>query len=410
MSALEGALHSYAAGLATALSASVLRAGRGCAPLAARLAAAGIGQGDLTPEGVVAGLGRLPVLSKDEVMAAQHADPPFGGLLAEGASLRRVYQSPGPIYEPQLDGADPWRWAPALRACGMGQDDLVLNCFGYHLSPAGAMFDEGALAVGARVLPGGIGNQDLQARAVADLGVTAYTGLPSYLKAVIDRYAELGLPWERWRLAMAMVTAEPLPDSLRATLRERVPTVLMAYGTAEAGLIGYETEPGGGLVPGDGLLVQVCDLTTGEPLVEGEGQVVVTLLRTDYPLVRFGTGDLSAWQLGPDGRPRLAGVLGRVGAAIKVRGMFLHPRQAAAALDGTPGLAAWRLIVDRVDHRDELTCKVVPAEGVDHEELAATVGQRIRSGLRFGSTVEVVDALEGVDGPASPLLDRRSWD
>ena len=123
-----------------------------------------------------------------------------------------------------------------MAAAGIGSDDLVLNCFGYHLSPAGAMFEEGALALGARVLPGGIGNQDLQARAIADLGVTAYTGLPSYLKAIIDRYAELGLDSSRWRLSRALVTAEPLPDSLRALLQERVPTVLMAYGTAETGL------------------------------------------------------------------------------------------------------------------------------------------------------------------------------
>ena len=287
-----------------------------------------------------------------------------------------------------------------------GADDLVLNCFGYHLSPAGAMFEEAALALGARVLPGGIGNQDLQARAIADLGVTAYTGLPSYLKAVIDRYDDLGLPRDRWRLQRALVTAEPLPDSLRALLRERVPTVLMAYGTADTGLIAYETEPGGGLVPAPGVLVQVCDLDTGAPISQGEGQVVVTLLRPDYPLVRFGTGDLSAWRLGPDGSPRLVGVLGRSGAAVKVRGMFLHPRQASAVLAGVPGVARWRFVIDRVEHRDDLGCEIVVAEGADDETVAADVADRIRSGLRFSCAVtSVADLPED----AAPITDRRDW-
>jgi len=293
-----------------------------------------------------------------------------------------------------------------LAAAGIGSDDLVLNCFGYHLSPAGAMFEEGALALGARVLPGGIGNQDLQARAIADLGVTAYTGLPSYLKAIIDRYAELGLDSSRWRLSRALVTAEPLPDSLRTLLQERVPTVLMAYGTAETGLIAYETEPGGGLLPAPGLLVEICDLDTGMPVTSGEGQVVVTLLRAEYPMVRFGTGDLSAWRLGPDGSPRLVGVLGRVGAAVKVRGMFLHPRQAAAALSGVAGVEAWRFLVDRVDHRDELTCEVVCAADADAGDVVERVTALVRAGLRFGCAVTAVDALpEG----AGTIVDRRDW-
>ena len=353
-----------------------------------------------------AGIDELPILTKDDVLALQAAEPPFGGLIAPNALVRRVFQSPGPLYEPQLDGVDPWRWGPSLAAAGIGPDDLVLNCFGYHLSPAGAMFEEGALALGARVLPGGIGSQDLQARAIADLGVTAYTGLPSYLKAIIDRFTELGLDSSRWQLSKALVTAEPLPDSLRVLLQERVPTVLMAYGTAETGLIAFETEPGGGLVPAPGLLVEICDLDTGMPVTSGEGQVVVTLLRADYPMVRFGTGDLSAWRLGPDGSPRLVGVLGRVGAAVKVRGMFLHPRQAAAALSDVAGVAAWRFLVDRVDHRDELTCEIVCADGADADDVVDRVTALVRAGLRFGCAVTAVPALpEG----AGTIVDRRDW-
>src|SRR5680860_1433739 len=189
---------------------------------AARLAASGLGADSIRR---VADLAALPILTKDDVLAQQQAEPPFGGLLAPGARVSRVFQSPGPLYEPQLSGADPWRWGQALSSMGFGTDDTVLNCFGYHLSPAGAMFEEGALAIGARVLPGGIGAQDLQARAIADLGVTAYTGLPSYLKALVDRFDELDLGRDRWRLTRALVTAEPLPDSLRALLEERVDIV-----------------------------------------------------------------------------------------------------------------------------------------------------------------------------------------
>lgn len=399
---LDAAVKGYAAGLADRVAAAVA-AGRALVPtLAERLAANGL----TTDESLRDGLATLPILSKDDVLALQQADPPFGGALSPSAHVRRVFQSPGPIYEPQLDGADPWRWGPSLQAAGMGAEDLVLNCFGYHLSPAGAMFEEAALALGARVLPGGIGNQDLQARAVADLGVTAYTGLPSYLKAILDRYDELGLPRERWRLHRALVTAEPLPDSLRALLLERVPTVLMAYGTAETGLIGYETEPGGGLVPAPGVLVQICDLDTGAPITEGEGQVVVTLLRPDYPMVRFGTGDLSAWRLGPDGSPRLVGVLGRSGAAVKVRGMFLHPRQAAAVLAGVADVQQWRFVIDRVDHRDELGCEVVVRPGVDAAAVLADVTDRVRSGLRFSCAVSAVESLPD---DAAPITDRRDW-
>ncbi|MGB8385592.1 MAG: AMP-binding protein [Dermatophilaceae bacterium] len=398
---LRAAVEGYADQLAPQVEAAV-RGGRHLVPaLGQRLAQGGVGDAVSLES-----LSSLPILAKDDVIAEQHDDPPFGGALAPHSPVRKVFQSPGPLYEPQLDGPDPWRWGPALAAAGFGPGDIVLNCFGYHLTPAGAMFEEAALGLGACVLPGGIGNQDLQARAIADLGVTAYTGLPSYLKTVLDHYDDLGLAADRWRLARAAVTAEPLPDSLRALLRERVPTVLMAYGTAETGMIGYETEPGAGLVPAPGVLVQVCDLDTGEPLAEGEGQVVVTLLRPEYPLVRFGTGDLSAWRLGPDGDPRLVGVLGRVGAAVKVRGMFLHPRQAAAVLDGVADVAGWRFVVDRVDHKDQLGCEVVVRDGADPASVVADVTDRVRSGLRFSCTVSAVAALPQ---DAAPITDLRDW-
>lgn len=393
---LSDRISEYISGLDDAVAAAVNQAAAQVPAFAARLSAAGI---DTVRR--VSDLDALPVLTKDDLLAAQRADPPFGGVVAPGAVLRKVFASPGPLYEPQLPGADPWRWGEALRAAGIGRGDVVLNCFSYHLSPAGAMFEEGALAVGATVLPAGIGNQDVQVQAAATVGATAYTGPPSYLKALIDRATAQQVPFPVRR---AVVTAEPLPDSLRAWLSSYLDTVHQAYGTAETGLLGYETAPGSGLALPAGVLVQICDAATGEPYVDDQvGQVVVTLLRPEQPLVRFGTGDLSRWTLGPDGSLRLAGVLGRIGEAVKVRGMFLHPRQAAEAL-APEGVAAHRFVVERVDHRDVLRCEIVAPAGAD-EGLADRVRDAIRSRLRLSAEVVRVPSL--ADGPA--IEDRRDW-
>ncbi len=370
---------------------------------AARLAEAGIVAADIH---TAADLSRLPVLTKDELLDLQATRRPFGGLLADDAQVRRLFQSPGPLYEPELDRPDPWRWAPALVAAGFQPGDVVFNAFGYHLSPAGAMFEEGAKAVGCSVVPGGIGNLDLQVQACIDLGVTAFIGLPSYLKALLEKAEPKQLSIDH-----AFVTAEPLPASLRTWLEERVSSVRQGYGTAEAGNLGYECEAVRGLhVPQDAL-VQVCDPLNGEPLWAGEeGQVVVTLFEPSYPLARFGTGDLSRFIPEPCscGRatPRLAGWMGRVGDAVKVRGMFLHPAQAGRALAETPGLAGFRFVIEREGHRDELTCEVVAAPGSDPIGLSDAVAEKIRSALRFRAQVRVVDEIpEG-----SVVDDRRSWD
>ena len=210
-----------------------------------------------------------------------------------------------------------------------------------------------------------------------------------------------------------MVTAEPLPPSLRSLLEERVPVVRQMYGTAESGTLGFECEAVSGLhVPGDAL-VEVCNLDDGSPCLDGgEGQVVVTLFSAHYPLVRFGTGDLSAFAPGecPCGRgtPRLVGWLGRTGEATKVRGMFLHPRQVTAVMAQVPSVSAYRFLIDRVEHKDVLRCEVVPAaEGIDHSHLASEVHDTIRSGLRFDVEVLVVRALEA---GAAPITDLRTWD
>jgi phenylacetate-CoA ligase len=367
---------------------------------AARLAATGI-----DPDSVrgCADLSRLPVLTKDELLAVQRIAPPFGGTVAPDAVVRRLFCSPGPLYVPQLAGPDPWRWGPALRATGIGPGDRVLNCLGHHLSPGGAMFEESCLALGATVIPAGVGNQELQVQVAAEAGATAYIGLPSYLKALIDKAAERGLAFPVRR---ALVTAEPLPDSLRDWLAGHIPVVLQAYGTAEAGLLGYETAPHSGLKVPDDVLVEVCDLDSGAPrLDDGVGHVVVTLFEPGLSLIRFGTGDLSAWITAPDGSARLAGVLGRFGEAVKVRGLFLHPRQAAAALDPVTGLARYRFLVRRVEHQDSLRCEIVAAAGADEDALAASVRGQIRSALRLGADVVCVTELpEG-----KTIVDERDW-
>jgi phenylacetate-CoA ligase len=401
-------LEAYRAGF-DELVFEVLRPAAHAVPaFAARLGEAGLVPDDLVD---VAALDRIPVLSKDELIDLQAKEPPFGGLLAPGTRVRRIFQSPGPLYEPEPDEPDAWRAAPALEAAGFGADDTVLNCFGYHLSPAGVMFEEGARALGCRVVPAGVGNFDLAVRAARDLGATAYIGLPSYLKALLEKADEHGGP--PLRFERAMVTAEPLPPSLRSWLEERIPVVRQLYGTAESGTLGFECEAASGLhVPTDAL-VEVCGLDDGAPRLDGgEGQVVVSLFSAHYPLVRFGTGDLSAFAAGDCscGRatPRLVGWLGRSGEAVKVRGMFLHPRQVTAVMAQVPSVSAYRFLIDRVEHRDILRCEVVPAaEGIDHSHLAGEVHDTIRSGLRFDVEVLVVTALEA---GAAPITDLRTWE
>lgn len=391
---LSTALRTYHDQIGPSVLQSVRGASSRVAGLGARLREAGVdltsGRHDLSDLDAVA------VLSKDALPALQKKHPPFGGLLSEGAAVARIFASPGPIYEVQLDGPDPWRWGPALKACAIGADDVVLNCFSYHLSPAGAMFDEACRAIGASVVPGGVGAIEIQAQLIADLGVTAYIGLPSYLAVLIDRYDSMGLDLNSWRVRKALVTAEPLPDALREQLTTRVPTVLMAYGTAEVGLLGYEESPGAALTIPTDVYVQICDPVTGSPLEDDEpGEVVATLLHEDYPLLRFGTGDVSRWQLGPDGTLRLAGVLGRVGAAVKVRGMFVHPHQAREVIGKLAmlGVTGGRFVVDRLQDKDVLRLELVTDSDADSDQVVDAAVERTREQLRVRPQVELVTSL-----------------
>ena len=398
----------YQRGFDERLQRFLPRAADSVPALRARLQEAGL---ELGQKVTVVDLDAIPIIDKDHLIDMQRNDPPFGGLVASRTRPRRVFQSPGPLYEVEPPGEDPWRWRVALESAGFSANDMVLNAFGYHLTPAGAMFEAACHALGATVVPGGVGSIDLQARACLDIGVSGYIGLPSYLKALLEKADEVDQP-RSLTFAKAFVTAEPLPPSLRGWLSERVETMRQGYGTAETGNLGYECDQQVGLhVPADAL-IQICDLTTGASVRdEGEGQVVVTTFSEDAPLVRFGTGDLSSWlsEPCPCGRPtpRIAGWLGRVGEAVKVRGMFLHPRQVAAVMDSVEGVAAFRFVVERDNHRDLLRCDVQPAPGFDQEDLARSVKESVRSGLRFDASVMIVESLEPA---ASPIVDARSWD
>jgi phenylacetate-CoA ligase len=406
--AVSSPINAYARGFDERIATVLAPAAERVSALGDRVREAGLEPSELT---TIDELDRISILTKDDLVDVQAAALPFGGLLGADAAVRRIFQSPGPLYEPELDEPDPWRWRPAFEAAGFHASEIVLNAAGYHLTPLGAMLEEGVRALGGVVVPGGVGNLDLQAQVCVDLGVTGYVGLPSYLKALLDKADELGLG-SSLRLERAFVLAEPLPPSLRALLEERISVVSQGYGTAEGGNLGYECDRQAGFHVPDDALVEVCDLDTGRGLWDGEeGQVVFTLFRADYPLVRIGTGDLSAFVPEPCecGRstPLIAGWLGRVGEAIKVRGMFLHPRQVRSVMAEVPEVTAYRFVVEREEHRDRLRCELVPAASADAATVVETVKERVRSGLRFNADVDAVESLEA-DAPA--LVDTRTWD
>ncbi|MDP3224403.1 MAG: AMP-binding protein, partial [Rubrivivax sp.] len=292
-----------------------------------------------------AALARLPVTRKHELLdlqKARHGGSVFGGFSALGWNTqkalrpaRRVYQSPGPIYEPEGHAADYWRTARAMRAAGFVAGDLVHNSFSYHLTPGAWIMESGALALGCTVFPGGVGNTELQLQAMQDLQADAYTGTPSFLRILLEKAAETGLALPC--LKKALVSGEAFPPSLRDWLLARGVTAYQAYATAEAGVIAYETPAREGLVLDEGIVLEIVRPGTNDPVPDGDvGEVVVTVLNPDYPMVRFGTGDLSAVLPGrcPTGRSntRIKGWLGRADQTAKVRGMFVHPSQVAEVL------------------------------------------------------------------------------
>ncbi len=373
---------------------------------AARLEAAGLAVDDLQ---TAVSLSALPVFRKDDLIELQKNDPPFGGLLAMPiGELRRIYQSPGPINEPEPYIEDAGNWAPGLRAAGFEKGDVVLNAFSYHLTPAGASLEDGLGSVGCTVIPGGIGNFEQQIQAMAAFSAVGYVGLPSYLKALLDKAAKMGILLQ---LSKAFVLAEPLPPSLREELSSHGIAVYQSYGTAECGNLGYDVDGYDGWRIPDNIILQICDINTGRPLPHGEiGEVVVTLLKPHYALIRFGVGDLSA--IIPEsetdgGGLRLKGWLGRIGAATKVRGMFLHPTQLANMMARFDEVSAYQAVITRVDHKDLLALHVVADSAASGTGLADKLQATAREAIKFRLTVEIVDSLPT---SAPPIRDERTWE
>ncbi|MHB2267465.1 phenylacetate--CoA ligase family protein [Aliihoeflea sp. PC F10.4] len=305
-----------------------------------------------------AALAALPVLRKSDLAGLQAAQPPFGGLNATPAgSLSRLFISPGPIFDPEGRGRDWWGAARPLEAAGVKAGDIVLNTFSYHLTPAGAMFESGAHALGCAVIPAGPGNTADQLVAIGQFRPTAYVGTPDFLKILLDKATEAEVDTSSIR--RAIVSGAALPPSLRAELEGHGVHVTQAYGTADLGIVAYE-DGGEGMAINDGVVLEIVRPGTGELLADGEvGEIVVTRLNRDYPLIRFATGDMSKMlKAGADGRRRIAGWMGRADQAAKVKGMFVRPEQIAAlgkAL-GTDG--RMRLVVTRANEQDAMVLKL----------------------------------------------------
>jgi phenylacetate-CoA ligase len=420
------------AALMAALPGAVAQAQRGTAAFAELLR--GVDASTITSR---AALAALPVTRKHELLERQQATradasnstsarDPFGGFSAIGwrglraaQGARRVFQSPGTIYEPEGHAADYWRMARAIHAAGFRAGDLAHCSFSYHLTPAGSMMETGAHALGCTTFAGGVGNTELQLQAVAELQPQGYIGTPSFLKILVEKAAEAGGPVARPipSITKALVSGEACPPSLRDWFTQHGIAAYQCYATADLGLIAYETPAREGLVIAEGVIVEIVRPGTGDPVPEpkaGEapevGELVVTTLNPDYPLVRFGTCDLSAMLPGtcPTGRTngRIKGWMGRADQTVKVRGMFVHPGQVAAVVKRHPEIARARLVVQGEMANDRMTLKLetraAPAG------LAAAVADTVRDVTKLRGEVELV-AVGSLPNDGKVIEDARSY-
>jgi len=339
-----------------------------------------------------AALASLPVTRKSQLVELQSRMRPFGGLNATPpAELARIFLSPGPVYDPEGRSPDFWHAARGLFAAGFRKGDVVLNCFSYHLTPAGSMFETGLHRLGCAVIPGGVGQTEMQAHAVADLRPTGYVGTPSFLKLILEKCDELGL--DSRSLVRAQVSGEAFMPAVRTFLEGRSIAAFQAYGTADLGVVAYESPAREGLVVSEELIVEIVRAGTGDPVAQGEvGEVVVTTFNRDYPLVRFATGDLSAAMAGDSacGRTnmRIRGWMGRADQSTKVRGMFVHPHQVAEVLR-RHGLSRARLVVTNEAGEDRMVLRV-EGPGAAPPALAEALESAVRDVLKVRGEVQLV--------------------
>jgi phenylacetate-CoA ligase len=335
-------------------------------------------------------LARIPVLRKSDLAALQKAEPPLAGLTGVSPGLlKRILVSPGPIFDAEGHGADWWGTARALYAAGFRKGEIVLNTFAYHFTPGGHIMESGAHALGCAVIPAGPGQTEQQIDAIHLLKPAGYVGTPDFLKILIEKAAEAGKP--AGSITKALVSGAAFPPSLQAWVKDHGVDAYQCYATADLGVVAYETEARAGLVVNEGIIVEIVRPGTDEPVAEGEvGEIVVTRLNKEYPLLRLGTGDLSKFLPGasPCGRSnrRLAGWLGRADQRTKVKGMFVDPAQVDAVAKKHPGLGRLRLLVTRVNESDEMTLKVESADA----SLAEAIGASLKAITNLKGKVEIV--------------------
>lgn len=376
-----------------------------------RMEAAGLRPKDL---GSLDSLSRLPVIKKSQMPDLQKADPPFGGFCTVPLKqIRKIFVSPGPIFEPLGPELGGWHAETGLYAGGFRAGDIVINTFAYHLTPAAHELDEALNLIGCAVVPTGVGNTDTQVMIAKAVGATGFVGTPSFLMTVLKRAEEMGagrLPFQ-----VAQVGAEALPESLRRTFEEQYGIMTrQGFGTADIGLVAYECPEKSGMHLVDDAIVQVCDPQSGEPLSHGQiGEIVATVNHHTYPMIRFGTGDLTVIDDGrcPCGRTsaRMLGWRGRSDEVTKVRGMFIHPRQADETAAKVKGVSRHQVVVTRKDHQDVLTFRVELGEGVEAGAVAPALEAAIRDVMKLRGTVEVVPRGTIPDN-AKKIDDQRKWD
>ena len=366
----------------------------------------------------ISDLARIPVTTKDQMKEMQQQNPPFGGFLAiPPEQIARIYMSPGPLYEPAArtaaGGARGW-----LAEAGFQPGDIVMNSFSYHLVPAGLGVDDGIVAMGATVMPAGIGNTDLQVQIMKDLKVTGYFGTPSFLWTLIKRAEEHGYDFRRdFSLKVAVLGAEMVPPSMKKTFKEDYGIEPVEnYGTAELGIVGLECSANQGLHVVGNKVVEFVDPTTGEQVGPGEpGEVVVTTFEEAYALVRFGTGDLAIYtdEPCPCGRtsPRITRIVGRVGDSLKVRGMFVHGGQVGQVVSSFPELGNFQAIIERFEQRDHLTINVeLVDEKADKAKLLDAFNKSFQDKCRVRADKVEFLAKGSIPADAKKLDDRRTWD
>jgi phenylacetate-CoA ligase len=358
-----------------------------------------------------AALAQLPVTRKSDLLERQSPAAPFGGLAAVAVGeAAHLFASPGPIFEFETARRGFWRLERALFAAGFRAGDVVHNCFAYHLTPGGWMLDAAARGLGCAVIPGGIGNSEQQVQAIAHFRPAGYTGTPDFLKVLLDKGVELGADCSS--ITRALVSGGALFPALRQAYAERGVAVLQCYATADLGLIAYESEAREGLILDEEIIVEILRPGTGDPLPEGEvGEVAVTTLNPDYPLIRFATGDLSAMLPGssPCGRtgPRIRGWMGRADQATKVKGMFVQPSQVAAVLKRHGEIARARLVVTREGDSDVMTLKCeVECGGAG---LTAAVADSLQAACKLKGAVELV-AMGSLPNDGKVIDDQRRYD